>query len=468
MSWVYLFLCRQVPDVFNKVEKYTGGLPDSIQGSVMASKPKMLHEAIKLAKSLMDQKNKNHENATGNDEARGRAYALGGDEPNPDSKVVVGCHVFLARITEKKTEDKSEERRLENVPVMCDFPKVFPEDSPGVSMTRQVEFQIELVPSASLAALALYRLAPSEMKELLDQLQELFNKGFIRESSLPWRALVLFVKKKDGSFRMCINYKELNKLTVKNRYPLLRINDLFDQLQGSSVYSKIDLRSGNHQLRVREEDISKTAFMTRSCLWWNEAWFFEPKSSEVGRGVKEKNLNYVSNKAVKDGVVPLITINFGSTPEGKYGLVCSMFSLSTKLFSFQFSSMNRLDAMLENGPWFIRNNPLILNKWHTNKNLLKEDVSIVPVWVKIHGVPVTTFSEDVLSAIATKLGAGETKTVKKHSQTSQGVSVGPKIGIVESDSKVEVVFDETANLRISTSGKDGSDKGYGTSSLLEQ
>ncbi|GJW74657.1 putative reverse transcriptase domain-containing protein [Tanacetum coccineum] len=101
------------------------------------------------------------------------------------------------------------------------------------------------------------------MKELLDQLQELSDKGFIRPSSSPWGAPVLFVKKKDGSFRMCIDYRELNKLTVKNHYPLPRIDDLFDQLQGLSVYSRIDLRSGYHQLRVREEDILKTAFQIR-------------------------------------------------------------------------------------------------------------------------------------------------------------------------------------------------------------
>ncbi|GJZ62936.1 putative reverse transcriptase domain-containing protein [Tanacetum coccineum] len=101
------------------------------------------------------------------------------------------------------------------------------------------------------------------MKELSYQLKELSDKGFIRPSSSPWGAPVLFVKKKDGSFQMCIDYQELNKLTVKNRYPLPRIDDLFDQLQGSSVYSKIDLRSGYHQLRVREEDIPKTAFRTR-------------------------------------------------------------------------------------------------------------------------------------------------------------------------------------------------------------
>nr|GEV50958.1 hypothetical protein [Tanacetum cinerariifolium] len=143
-----------------------------------------------------------------------------------------GCQVFLAHVTTKKTEDKSKEKRLEDVPIIRDFPEVFLEDLP---------------------ARAPYRLAPSEMKELSDQLQELTDKGFIRPSSSSWGAPVLFVKKKDGSFRMCIDYRELNKLTVKNRYPLPRNDDFFDQLQGSSVYSKIDLRSGYRQLRRKQE-----------------------------------------------------------------------------------------------------------------------------------------------------------------------------------------------------------------------
>ncbi|GJS09339.1 putative reverse transcriptase domain-containing protein [Tanacetum coccineum] len=114
---------------------------------------------------------------------------------------------------------------------------------PGLPPTQQVEFQIDLIPGAEPVALAPYRLASSEMKELSDRLQELSDKGIIRPSSSPWGASVLFVKKKDRSFRMCIDYREMNKLTVKNRYPLPRIDDLFDQLQGSNVYSKIDLRS---------------------------------------------------------------------------------------------------------------------------------------------------------------------------------------------------------------------------------
>ncbi|GJU50327.1 putative reverse transcriptase domain-containing protein [Tanacetum coccineum] len=151
----------------------------------------------------------------------------------------------------------------EDIPVVREFLEVFPKDLPGLPPIRQVEFQIDLIPGATPVARAPYRLAPSEMQELSNQLQELADRGFIRPSTSPWGAPVLFVKKKDGSFRMCIDYRELNKLTVKNRYPLPRIDDLFDQLQGSSVYSKIDLRSGYHQLRVRDEDIPKTAFRTR-------------------------------------------------------------------------------------------------------------------------------------------------------------------------------------------------------------
>ncbi|GJV98959.1 putative reverse transcriptase domain-containing protein [Tanacetum coccineum] len=166
----------------------------------------------------------------------------------------------MIQVTEKK---KSDEKRLEDIPVVREFPEVFPEDLPGLPPVRQVEFQIDLIPGAAPVARAPYRLAPSEMQELSNQLQELSDRGFIRPSTSPWGAPVLFVKKKDGSFRMCIDYRELNKLTVKNRYPLPRIDDLFDQLQGSSVYSKIDLRSGYHQLRVRDEDIPKTAFRTR-------------------------------------------------------------------------------------------------------------------------------------------------------------------------------------------------------------
>ncbi|GJW29964.1 putative reverse transcriptase domain-containing protein [Tanacetum coccineum] len=179
-----------------------------------------------------------------------------------DEKVVhipIDGETLIIRVVEKKADEK----RLEDIPVVKEFPDVFPEDLPGIPPVRQVEFQIDLIPGAAPIARTPYRLAPSEMQELSNQLQELTDRGFIRPSTSPWGAPVLFVKKKDGSFRMCIDYRELNKLTIKNRYPLPRIDDLFDQLQGSSVYSKIDLRSGYHQLRVREGDIPKTAFRTR-------------------------------------------------------------------------------------------------------------------------------------------------------------------------------------------------------------
>nr|GFC50226.1 putative reverse transcriptase domain-containing protein [Tanacetum cinerariifolium] len=226
-------------------------------------------------------------------EARGKAYILGGGDANPGSNTVIdvsyaveladgrtsetstvlrGCtlrllgHPFnidlmpIDLVKEKK--DKSKEKRLEDVPTVWDFPKVFHEDLLGLPLIRQVEFQINLVPGAAPIARASYRLASSEMQELSTQLQELSDKGFIRPSFSPWGAPVLFVKKKDGSLRMCIDYHEINKLIVKNQYPLPRIDELFDQLQGSSVYSKNDLRSGYHQLRVRDENILKTAFRT--------------------------------------------------------------------------------------------------------------------------------------------------------------------------------------------------------------
>nr|GEV73794.1 putative reverse transcriptase domain-containing protein [Tanacetum cinerariifolium] len=141
-----------------------------------------------------------------------------------------GCPIFLAHVTMIKAEDKSQEKRLKDVPMVQDYPDVFPEDLSGIPPTRQLEFQIDLIPGPAPVARAPYRLAPSEMKELSDQLKELFEKGFIRPSSSPWGAPVLFVKNNDGSFRMCIDYQELNKLTVKNRYSLPRIDDLFDQL----------------------------------------------------------------------------------------------------------------------------------------------------------------------------------------------------------------------------------------------
>ncbi|RVX22738.1 Retrovirus-related Pol polyprotein from transposon 17.6 [Vitis vinifera] len=169
-----------------------------------------------------------------------------------------GCQGFLASVMSNESDLK-----LEDIPIVKEYPDVFPEDLPGLPPEREVEFTIDLVPGTGPMSKAPYRMAPVELKELKVQLQELLDKGFIRPSVSPWGAPVLFVKKKDGSMRLCIDYRELNKVTVRNKYPLPRIDDLFDQLQGACVFSKIDLRSGYHQLRVRGEDVPKTAFRTR-------------------------------------------------------------------------------------------------------------------------------------------------------------------------------------------------------------
>ncbi|GJU55649.1 putative reverse transcriptase domain-containing protein [Tanacetum coccineum] len=183
--------------------------------------------------------------------------------PLPDGKVL---RVVGERPEEKARllmSAKASDKKQEEIVVVRDFPEVFPDDLSGLPPIREIEFRIELIPGATPVAKSPYRLAPSEMEELSGQLKELQDKGFIRPSLSPWGVPVLFVKKNYGSFRMCIDYRELNKLTVKNRYPLPRIDDLFDQLQGSQFFSKIDLRSGYHQLRVHEDDIPKTAFRTR-------------------------------------------------------------------------------------------------------------------------------------------------------------------------------------------------------------
>ena len=157
-------------------------------------------------------------------------------------------------------DTKKEKKSTEGVPVVGEYPLVFPDELPGLPPDIQVEFCIDLVPGAVPITQAPYMLAPFEMQELMTQLQELLDKGFIRPSSSLWGAPILFVKKKDETMRMCIDYRELNKVTIKNRYHLPRIDDLFDQLQGASYFSRIDLRSGYHQLKILKEDIPKTAF----------------------------------------------------------------------------------------------------------------------------------------------------------------------------------------------------------------
>ncbi|GJU06535.1 putative reverse transcriptase domain-containing protein [Tanacetum coccineum] len=291
-----LMCSRMFPEEIDKIEKYIGGLPDMIHGSVKASKPKTMQEAIEFTTELMDEKThayveRRRERKRSNSDRRSYAgskplcskcnYNHEGPCPpkcsnckrvghatkdcrirpannnnnnnnnnrnnNNNNQKGNGCYEcgaqghFKRNCPRLRNNDRGNQAGNDRAPA-----KVYvvgnaganPDNVVAVFSTRQVEFQIDLVPGA--APVAWFIVPPS-----------------------PWGAPVLFVKKKDGSFRMCIDYRELNKLTVKNRYPLPRIDDLFDQLQGSSVYSKIDLRSGYHQLRVRKEDIPKTAFRTR-------------------------------------------------------------------------------------------------------------------------------------------------------------------------------------------------------------
>ena len=156
---------------------------------------------------------------------------------------------------------------LSEIPIVREFGDVFPEELPGMPPKREIEFRIDLAPGTTPLHKRPYRMAANELAEVKRQLEELKEKGYIRPSTSPWGAPVIFVEKKDKTKRMCVDYRALNEVTIKNKYPLPRIDDLFDQLKGATVFSKIDLRSGYHQLRIREEDIPKTAFTTRYGLY---------------------------------------------------------------------------------------------------------------------------------------------------------------------------------------------------------
>ena len=167
-----------------------------------------------------------------------------------------GCIYHLVRVKDTKSDTPT----LQFVNVVNEFSNVFPNDFPGILPDREIVFGIDLLPDTQPISIFTYRMASAELKKLKEQLKDLLDKGFIRPSVSPRGAPVLFVRKKDGSLRMCIDYHQLNKVTIKNKYPLLRIDDLFDQLQGASYLSKINLHFGYHQLKVKECDIPKTAF----------------------------------------------------------------------------------------------------------------------------------------------------------------------------------------------------------------
>jgi hypothetical protein len=159
--------------------------------------------------------------------------------------------------------------KLKDIPIVCEYPNVFPNDLPGMPPDRNIEFVIELQPGTAPISKRPYRMPPNELAELKIQLQDLLDKGFIHSSASPWGCRALFVKKKDNSLRLCVDYCPLNAVTIKNKYPLPRIDILFDQLAGAWVFSKIDLRSGYHQIKIRSSDIPKIAFSTRYGNIWS-------------------------------------------------------------------------------------------------------------------------------------------------------------------------------------------------------
>jgi hypothetical protein len=159
------------------------------------------------------------------------------------------------------------ERRLEDIHVVREFLDVFPDDLPGMPPERAIEFKIELQPGTAPISKAPYKMSREELAELKIHLKDLLDKGFIHSSSSPWGCPALFVSKKDKSLHLCVDYRPLNAVTIKNKYPLPRIDILFDQIVGAQVFSKIDLHSGYHQIKIRDEDIPKMTFSTRYELY---------------------------------------------------------------------------------------------------------------------------------------------------------------------------------------------------------
>ncbi|GJW50543.1 putative reverse transcriptase domain-containing protein [Tanacetum coccineum] len=251
-------------------------------------------------------KNKNQGNGNG----VARAYAVGVAGQNPDNNFVTGTfllnNVCASIVLYWRLETKTKKKPTARCLIVNNFPEVISRDFARPSSYQTSGISHRTSTRCSTCRRDLYRLAPSgNEKNWRIQLQSFPTKGFIslvRHMGAP----VLFVKKKDGSLRMCIDYRELNKLTVKNRYPLPRIDDLFDQLQGSSVYSKIDLRSGYHQLKVREEDVSKTAFRTRYGHYEFQVMPFE--QARVRRVAFEDNIGVVVERGVKLCSAPILAL----------------------------------------------------------------------------------------------------------------------------------------------------------------
>ena len=183
--------------------------------------------------------------------------------PKSERFELISTHRALKEIEEGATcymivahgEKKSSEEQIRSIPVVDEYADVFPNEIPELPPSRDIDFSIDLIPRASPVSAAPYRMAPAELVELKKQTEDLLEKKFIKPSASSWGAPVLLVKKKDESSRLCVDYQQLNKLTIKNKYPLPKIDELLDQLRGAAVFSKIDLRSGYHQILVKPEDV---------------------------------------------------------------------------------------------------------------------------------------------------------------------------------------------------------------------
>ena len=184
----------------------------------------------------------------------------------PSSEDMMSLHIPLDPVLHVAAHAEASPD-LTSVPMVCEFLDVFPEDLSGLPPDREVEFSIELESGTAPISRCPYHMAPKELAEMKKQLEELLKKGFISPSSSPWGCPAIFVKKKDGTLWMCVDYRPLNAVTIKNKYLLPHINTLFDQLTGAKVFSKIDLCSGYHQIKIRPQDVLKTAFSTRYGLY---------------------------------------------------------------------------------------------------------------------------------------------------------------------------------------------------------
>jgi hypothetical protein len=171
-----------------------------------------------------------------------------------------GSQVYAIQVT--NLLEKEDNPKLEDFVVLREFRDMFVDEIPELPPRREIDFSIDLLPGSTPISKEPYRMSLPELTKLKIQLQELLDKEYIRPSVSSWDALVLFVKKKDGTLRLCIDYRQLNKVTIKNKYPLPRINDMSDQVRGANIFSKLDLRSGHHQVRIKDPDINKTTFRT--------------------------------------------------------------------------------------------------------------------------------------------------------------------------------------------------------------